>query len=79
MNRIAIVSAADWQGLYVNGELEYEYHEVWQKLPEYCPILSIDMKWLSNKGYDGLLQSGRFDDWGKANLSDFLPEEIYRA
>lgn len=65
MNKIVIVKSDDWQGLYVNGELEEEAHEIQiSEIGEFTPIIEIKEVYLN--------------DYGCEELKDFacLPELI---
>ncbi len=55
INEVVIVDADDWQGLYVNGKLQYENHEI--RPDEILKILGInyriiecDSNWIENQG-----------------------------
>lgn len=51
MNKILItrVTEGDWQGLYVNGQLEKEAHQIRiEDLSEYCPIETFESKYILN-------------------------------
>ncbi|MBW3113530.1 hypothetical protein KYJ26_16875 [Bacillus sp. MCCB 382] len=63
MNEIVIVSGDDWEGIYVDGGLEYEDHEVYQYLPDvicdYKTFESCEEKHLNSEGIEWLELHGR--------------------
>jgi hypothetical protein len=61
MNKIVVLSYDDWKGLYSNGNLVYENHELGiEDLITLCPIETIDIIWVNQTGEDYLLENGLF-------------------
>ena len=59
--KITLVSGCDWKGIYINGHLEYEGHQItdfqWIEILTKCNntevdvgSLMVDEEWLSDRG-----------------------------
>lgn len=61
MNKLIILSVDDWQVLYVNGEEEYQHHEVQiGHISKFCPIESIEEIWITGKLGEYVIDNGGF-------------------
>ena len=59
MSQIVIVKGEDWEGLYLDGELDYEGHEVQiTNLIPHTPIREIRILHLNEYGCDSLEDFG---------------------
>lgn len=61
MNALTVLCADDWQGLFVNGVLQEEAHEIaLRDLAGYCPIASLVVRELPAPAIEYLTSCGGF-------------------
>lgn len=61
MNKVVILRSEDWEILYVNKSPAYEGHSVHiSNIYHYCPIESINMKWVSSELEEKIVDYGKF-------------------
>jgi hypothetical protein len=76
MNKIIVVDSDDWQGMYVNGTLKEEGHEVRiDDISKYTPISEIKVFCLSYYGTEELEDFGSLPNKLSEIPSDWFCED----
>lgn len=76
--KAVLVNADDWQGIFIDGKLDYESHEInLRELKEICKrnkinVTDIEEKWVTDDYYDEYLgRYGNFpNDLSEVELED---------
>ena len=73
-NKIVVISSDDWEGLYVNGKLEDEAHEIRiRDIAEHTPISSVKEFCLNDYGDEEVRDFGSLP----CELSDIPSDWFY--